>query len=57
MPGGRSWSRRLGPEFGELTGTAGSPAWVHLTWLIASTVLLGSVALWATRREAVTRRG
>jgi ABC-2 type transport system permease protein len=39
------------------TGAAGSPAWVHLTWLVASTALLGSVALWAARREAVTRRG
>ncbi len=40
-----------------LTGAAGSPTWVHLAWVIASAVLLGSGALWAARREAVTRRG
>lgn len=39
------------------TGAAASPTWVHLAWLVASTVLLGSVALWAAHREAVTRRG
>lgn len=39
------------------TGVPSSPPWVHLTWLLASIAVLGSLALWAARREAVTRRG
>ncbi|TNC20279.1 hypothetical protein FHE66_01355 [Georgenia sp. 311] len=39
------------------TGLAVQPAWVHVAWLVGSAVVLGSVALLAARREAVTRRG
>lgn len=38
-------------------GRAAQPAWVHLAWVGVSAVVLGTAALVAARREAVTRRG
>ncbi|WP_127573663.1 ABC transporter permease [Georgenia faecalis] len=38
-------------------GMASQPVWVHLAWVIGSAVVLGTLALVAGRREAVTRRG
>ncbi|RPF28890.1 ABC transporter permease [Georgenia muralis] len=39
------------------TAAAGRPVWVHLAWVLGSAVALGALALWAARRESVTRRG
>ena len=39
------------------TGAETRPLWVHVVWVAGSAVALGTVALMASRREAVTRRG
>jgi ABC-2 type transport system permease protein len=39
------------------TGTASSPLWVHVLWVLGSAAALAALALWGARREAVTRRG
>lgn len=39
------------------TGAAGRPAWEHAAWVLAYAVEFAVAALWAARREAVTRRG
>ena len=39
------------------TGAATRPLWVHVAWVAGSAVVLGTIALLASRREAVTRRG
>lgn len=39
------------------TAAAGRPVWVHLAWVLGSAIALGALALWAARRESVTRRG
>lgn len=39
------------------TGAQAQPTWVHVVWVLGSAVVLGGLALWAARREAVTRRG
>jgi ABC-2 type transport system permease protein len=39
------------------TGAATQPALLHVAWVVGSALVLGAAALWAARREAVTRRG
>lgn len=43
-------------DVAEFTGAANRPVWVHLAWVLGSAAVLGTVALLAARREAVTRR-
>ena len=39
------------------TGSATSPLWVHVLWVMGSAAALTTLALMGARREAVTRRG
>lgn len=39
-----------------LTGIAPEPVWVHVAWVVGCMAVGAALALWAARREAVTRR-
>ncbi len=39
------------------TGVAIQPIWSNAIWVLGSSAVFGALALWASKREAVTRRG